>query len=57
MAKSNSWLAKTPCPASPAEGYARLVTYAGSQAINQSLYAKLPFDSDKDFQTGARSAG
>ena len=27
-----------------------LVTYEGSQAINQSLYEKLPFDSIKDFQ-------
>ncbi len=32
------------------DGYTLLVTYAGSQAINQSLYAKLPFDSVKDFQ-------
>ena len=35
---------------SPADGYTLLVTYAGSQAINPSLYAKLPFDSVKDFQ-------
>jgi tripartite-type tricarboxylate transporter receptor subunit TctC len=32
------------------DGYTLLVTYEGSQAINQSLYAKLPFDSVKDFQ-------
>ena len=32
------------------DGYTLLVTYAGSQAINPSLYAKLPFDSVKDFQ-------
>src|SRR3954470_23897616 len=32
------------------DGYTLLVTYEGSQAINQSLYAKLPFDSLKDFQ-------
>ncbi|HZN22757.1 MAG TPA: tripartite tricarboxylate transporter substrate-binding protein [Burkholderiales bacterium] len=29
----------------PPDGYTLLVTYAGSQAINQSLYPKLPFDS------------
>jgi len=33
------------------DGYTLLLTYAGSQAVNQSLYAKLPFDSVKDFQT------
>src|SRR5436309_1113976 len=31
------------------DGYTLLVTYEGSQAINQSLYEKLPFDSLKDF--------
>jgi len=41
---------------SPADGYTLLVTYAGSQAINQSLYPKLPFDSVKDFQTVATLA-
>jgi tripartite-type tricarboxylate transporter receptor subunit TctC len=35
---------------SPPDGHTLLVTYAGSQAINPSLYAKLPFDSVKDFQ-------
>jgi len=35
---------------SPADGYTLLVTYEGSQAVNQSLYAKLPFDSVRDFQ-------
>src|SRR5947209_19298181 len=32
------------------DGYTLLVTYEGSQAINQSLYEKLPFDSLKDFE-------
>jgi len=32
------------------DGYTLLVTYEGSQAINPSLYEKLPFDSVKDFQ-------
>jgi tripartite-type tricarboxylate transporter receptor subunit TctC len=32
------------------------VTYAGSQAINASLYPKLPFDTVKDFQTVATLA-
>jgi len=41
---------------SPADGYTLLVTYAGSQAVNQSLYPKLPFDSVKDFQTVATLA-
>jgi tripartite-type tricarboxylate transporter receptor subunit TctC len=34
---------------SPPDGYTLLVTYEGSQAINQSLYEKLPFDSLNDF--------
>src|SRR4051794_6163392 len=38
------------------DGYTLLVTYAGSQAINPSLYAKIPFDSVKDFQTVATLA-
>jgi tripartite-type tricarboxylate transporter receptor subunit TctC len=41
--------------ASP-DGYTLLVTYAGSQAINASLYPKLPFDTIKDFQTVATLA-
>lgn len=32
------------------DGYTLLVTYAGSQAINPSLYTTIPFDSVKDFQ-------
>ncbi len=32
-----------------ADGYTLLITYEGSQAINQSLYQNLPFDSLKDF--------
>jgi tripartite-type tricarboxylate transporter receptor subunit TctC len=36
--------------------YTLLVTYAGSQAINASLYPKLPFDTVKDFQTIATIA-
>jgi tripartite-type tricarboxylate transporter receptor subunit TctC len=38
------------------ENRALLVTYAGSQAINASLYPKLPFDTIKDFQTVATIA-
>jgi tripartite-type tricarboxylate transporter receptor subunit TctC len=38
------------------DGYTLLVTYAGSQAVNPSLYEKLPFDSVKDFQTVATLA-
>jgi tripartite-type tricarboxylate transporter receptor subunit TctC len=41
---------------SPPDGYTLLVTYAGSQAINPSLYLKIPFDSVKDFQTVATIA-
>ena len=40
----------------PPDGHTLLLTYAGSQAVNQSLYAKLPFDSVKDFQTIATVA-
>jgi tripartite-type tricarboxylate transporter receptor subunit TctC len=40
----------------PPDGYTLLVTYAGSQAINASLYPKLPFDTIKDFQTVATIA-
>jgi len=40
----------------PPDGHTLLVTYAGSQAINASLYPKLPFDSVKDFQTVATLA-
>jgi tripartite-type tricarboxylate transporter receptor subunit TctC len=38
------------------DGYTLLVTYAGSQAINPSLYQKLPFDSVNDFQPVATLA-
>ena len=38
------------------DGYTLLVTYAGSQAVNPSLYANLPFDSVNDFQTVATIA-
>jgi tripartite-type tricarboxylate transporter receptor subunit TctC len=38
------------------DGYTLLMTYAGSQAVNQSLYPTLPFDSIKDFQTVATVA-
>src|SRR5436305_10074487 len=38
------------------DGYTLLVTYEGSQAINQSLYEKLPFDSLKDFDPVATIA-
>ena len=38
------------------DGYTLLLTYAGSQAINPALYATIPFDSIKDFQTIATVA-
>lgn len=38
------------------DGHTLLVTYAGSQAINPSLYSKIPFDSVRDFQTVATLA-
>ena len=38
------------------DGYTLLVTYAGSQAINASLYPRIPFDSVGDFQTVATLA-
>ena len=37
---------------SAADGYTLLVTYAGSQAINASLYPKIPFDSVGGFSNG-----
>ena len=39
-----------------ADGYTLLMSYAGTQAINPSLYAKLPFDSVEDFQPVATVA-
>lgn len=41
---------------SPADGYTLLMSYAGTQAINPSLYASLPYDSVKDFQPVATLA-
>ena len=38
------------------DGYTLLDTYEGSQAINQSVYEKLPFDSLKDFEPVATIA-
>ena len=38
------------------DGHTLLLTYAGSQAVNQSLYARLPFDSVQDFATVATVA-
>lgn len=38
------------------DGYTLLMSYAGTQAINPSLYAKLPFDSVEDFQPVATVA-
>ena len=38
------------------DGHTLLVTYAGSQAINQSLFPKLSYVSVKDFQTVATLA-
>jgi tripartite-type tricarboxylate transporter receptor subunit TctC len=38
------------------DGHTLLVTYAGSQAVNPSLYPNLAFDSVKDFQTVATIA-
>jgi hypothetical protein len=34
---------------SPTDGHTLLFTYAGSQAVNPSLYPKIPFDSVNDF--------
>lgn len=41
---------------SPPDGYTLLVTYAGSQVVNPSLYANLPFDSINDFKAVATLA-
>jgi tripartite-type tricarboxylate transporter receptor subunit TctC len=41
---------------SPADGTTLLMSYAGTQAINPSLYASLPYDSVKDFQPVATLA-
>jgi tripartite-type tricarboxylate transporter receptor subunit TctC len=40
----------------PRDGYTLLFTYAGSQAVNPSLYRNLPYDSVKDFATVATVA-
>ena len=36
---------------SPADGYTLLMSYVGTQAINPSLYASLPFDSVEGFRS------
>jgi tripartite-type tricarboxylate transporter receptor subunit TctC len=41
---------------SPPDGYTLLMSYAGTQAINPSLYPHLPFDSVKDFEMVATVA-
>jgi tripartite-type tricarboxylate transporter receptor subunit TctC len=41
---------------SPADGHTLLMSYAGTQAINPSLYASLPYDSVKDFAPAATLA-
>lgn len=38
------------------DGYTLLFTYEGSQAINQSLYSRVPYDGVKDFATIATVA-
>ena len=38
------------------DGYTLLFTYEGSQAINQSLYSRVPYDGVKDFATVATVA-
>jgi tripartite-type tricarboxylate transporter receptor subunit TctC len=38
------------------DGYTMLLTYAGTHAINASLYRNLPFDPDKDFAAVATLA-
>lgn len=38
------------------DGHTLLLTYAGSQAVNPSLYSNIPFDSVKDFATVATVA-
>ncbi len=38
------------------DGYTLLFTYEGSQAINQSLYSRVPYDGVKDFATIATAA-
>jgi tripartite-type tricarboxylate transporter receptor subunit TctC len=40
----------------PADGHTLLMSYAGTQAINPSLYATLPYDSVKDFRPVATLA-
>jgi tripartite-type tricarboxylate transporter receptor subunit TctC len=40
----------------PADGYTLLMSYAGSHAINVSIYKKLPFDPEADFSAVATLA-
>jgi len=40
----------------PADGYTLLMSYVGTHAINGALYAKLPFDPEKDFSPVATLA-
>lgn len=41
---------------SPADGHVLLMSYVGTHAINGALYAKLPFDPEKDFSPVATLA-
>lgn len=42
---------------SPADGYTLVMGTVGTHAINSSLYTKMPFDPEKDFEPIAFSAG
>ncbi|MFO1192007.1 MAG: tripartite tricarboxylate transporter substrate binding protein [Rhodoferax sp.] len=53
-AGANGMIATEVVAKAPKDGYTLLFTYAAAQVVNQSLYAKVPYDGAKDFAAVAQ---